>query len=101
MACKPGPQAAGTVGASGVDDPALLQQGWFMAAQPDLHDFVQVKANGKIAMKLGDDDRLIGVATCDETDDILLASWAAKCIRFKSTDVRVFQGRSSTGVRGG
>ena len=65
-----------------------------------LSDFVQVKANGKIAMKLDPDDRLIGVATCDEADDVLLATAAAKCIRFKLTDVRVFQGRNSTGVRG-
>jgi DNA gyrase subunit A len=65
-----------------------------------LSDFVQVKANGKIAMKLDPDDRLIGVTTCDETDDVLLATAAAKCIRFRLTDVRVFQGRSSTGVRG-
>ncbi len=65
-----------------------------------LSDFVQVKANGKIAMKLDPDDRLIGVATCDESDDVLLATAGAKCIRFKLTDVRVFQGRNSTGVRG-
>ncbi len=65
-----------------------------------LSDFVQVKANGKIAMKLGPDDRLIGVATCDETDDVLLATAAAKCIRFRLSDVRVFRGRNSTGVRG-
>ncbi|MCZ6509862.1 MAG: DNA gyrase subunit A [Alphaproteobacteria bacterium] len=65
-----------------------------------LSDFVQVKTNGKIAMKLDGDDRLIGVATCDETDDVLLATDAAKCIRFRLTDIRVFQGRNSTGVRG-
>ena len=65
-----------------------------------LSDFVQVKANGKIAMKLDLGDHLIGVATCDEEDDILLATTGAKCIRFKLTDVRVFQGRNSTGVRG-
>jgi DNA gyrase subunit A len=65
-----------------------------------LSDFVQVKANGKIAMKLDPDDRLIGVATCDENDDVLLATTGAKCIRFRLTDVRVFQGRNSTGVRG-
>jgi len=65
-----------------------------------LSDFVQVKTNGKIAMKLDDNDRLIGVATCDEADDVLLATAGAKCIRFRLTDVRVFQGRNSTGVRG-
>ncbi|MDJ0894427.1 MAG: DNA gyrase subunit A [Alphaproteobacteria bacterium] len=65
-----------------------------------LSDFVQVKANGKIAMKLGDDDRLVGVEVCDENSDILLATAQGKCIRFSATDVRVFAGRSSVGVRG-
>jgi len=65
-----------------------------------LSDFVRVQANGKIAMKLDQGDRLIGVTTCDEGDDVLLATTGAKCIRFRLTDVRVFQGRNSTGVRG-
>ena len=65
-----------------------------------LSDFVNVMANGKIAMKLGAGDRLIGVQTCDEADDVLLATAAGKCIRFPVTDVRVFSGRTSTGVRG-
>lgn len=65
-----------------------------------LEDFVQVKANGKIAMKLEDDDRLIGVATCTIDDDVLLSSRDGKCIRFPVTDVRQFVGRNSVGVRG-
>ena len=65
-----------------------------------LSDFVNVKANGKIAMKLENDERLVGVATCAETDDVLLAARGGKCIRFPITDVRVFSGRNSTGVRG-
>ncbi len=65
-----------------------------------LSDFVDIRANGKIAMKLDDGDRLIAVQTCSENDDILLAARNGKCIRFPVTDVRVFKGRDSTGVRG-
>jgi len=65
-----------------------------------LADFTQVKANGKIAMKLDEGDRLVGVQTCEDTDHVLLATAKAKSIRFEATDVRVFAGRNSTGVRG-
>jgi len=65
-----------------------------------LADFVQVKANGKIAMKLDEGDRLVGVQTCEDSDHVLLATANAKSIRFEVTDVRVFAGRNSTGVRG-
>jgi len=65
-----------------------------------LSDFTDIRANGKIAMKLDDGDKLIGVQTCTEQDDILLAAHNGKCIRFPVTDVRVFKGRDSTGVRG-
>lgn len=66
----------------------------------ELSDFVEVRANGKIAMKLDEDDRLIGVAVCTEENDILLAARSGKAIRFPVTDVRVFAGRDSVGVRG-
>ncbi len=65
-----------------------------------LSDFVDVKANGKIAMKLEEGDRLIGVSTCTEANDVLLAASGGRCIRFPVSDVRVFSGRTSTGVRG-
>ena len=68
-----------------------------------LSDFVDVRANGKIAMKFeGEDagDRLIAVAPCSEADDVLLATRNGKAIRFSVDDVRVFTGRSSVGVRG-
>jgi len=65
-----------------------------------LSDFTDIRANGKIAMKLDEGDRLIAVLTCSETDDMLLASRNGKCIRFPVTEVRVFKGRDSTGVRG-
>jgi DNA gyrase subunit A len=65
-----------------------------------LSDFVQVNKSGKIAMKLADGDRIIGVATCTEEHDFLLTTRLGKAIRFPVTDVRVFKGRDSTGVRG-
>ncbi|MDA0998830.1 MAG: DNA gyrase subunit A, partial [Proteobacteria bacterium] len=65
-----------------------------------LSDFTNVMANGKIAMKLGDGDALVRVRTCSEDDDVLLSTAAGKCIRFSVTDVRVFSGRTSVGVRG-
>jgi DNA gyrase subunit A len=69
----------------------------------DLSDFVDVRANGKIAMKFGGedaDDRLIAVATCTKENDVLLATRNGKAIRFPVEAVRIFAGRSSVGVRG-
>ncbi len=67
-----------------------------------LSDFKNVRAAGLIAMKLDEGDHLVGVATCREGDDVLLASRKGRCIRFQLTDdqVRVFAGRDSSGVRG-
>lgn len=65
-----------------------------------LSDFLNIRANGKIAMKLEDDEYLVSVATCHEEQDILLSTYSGRCIRFPSTDVRVFASRNSTGVRG-
>ncbi len=65
--------------------------------------FTNVPSNGKIAMKFegeDEDDRLIGVALLDESDDVLLATQQGKAIRFAGDDVREFQSRNSTGVRG-
>src|SRR5271166_3493387 len=66
----------------------------------ELSDFVNINRNGKIAMKLEPGDGIVGVQTCTEKDDILLTTRLGKCIRFPLTDVRVFKGRDSTGVRG-
>jgi DNA gyrase subunit A len=66
-----------------------------------LSDFVQVNRNGKIAMKLEEEgDEILSVDTCDEFDDVLLTAAGGQCIRFPVTDVRVFAGRNSIGVRG-
>lgn len=67
-----------------------------------LSDFRNIRASGLIAMKLDEGDRLIGVATCREGQDVFLATRNARCIRFQITDdtLRVFAGRDSSGVRG-
>ncbi|MCJ9428878.1 DNA gyrase subunit A [Kordiimonas marina] len=66
-----------------------------------LSDFSNVMSNGKIAIRFSEeDDKLIGVGICTEDDDILLAARGGRAIRFKATDVRLFAGRTSTGVRG-
>jgi DNA gyrase subunit A len=65
-----------------------------------LSDFESVHKNGKIAMKLSDGDGIVGVQVCTEKDDVLLTTRGGKCIRFDITDIRVFKGRQSTGVRG-
>jgi len=66
-----------------------------------LSDFTEVRANGKIAMKLGEGERLISVQTCAvDRDDVLLATRMGKAIRFAIDEVREFKGRDSTGVRG-
>ena len=65
-----------------------------------LSDFVQVNRNGKIAMKPDEGDGIVGVQICTEDEDILLTTANGQCVRFRTTDVRVFKGRDSTGVRG-
>ncbi|WP_395370197.1 DNA gyrase subunit A [Komagataeibacter diospyri] len=67
-----------------------------------LSDFRNIRSSGLIAMKLDEDDRLIGVATCREGQDVFLGTRNARCIRFQITDdtLRVFAGRGSSGVRG-
>jgi DNA gyrase subunit A len=66
-----------------------------------LSDFIQVNRNGKIAMKLEEEgDEILGVETCTDNDDVLLTANSGQCIRFRVSDVRVFQSRNSVGVRG-
>src|SRR5712672_2651158 len=65
-----------------------------------LSDFIDVRRSGIIAMKLDDDEAIVDVQICTEHDDVLLTAAGGQCIRFPVTDVRVFQGRTSMGVRG-
>ena len=65
-----------------------------------LADFSNINASGKIAMKLDEGDKIIGVEKCREDQDIILGTKFGKCIRFMSKKLRVFKGRSSKGIRG-
>jgi DNA gyrase subunit A len=65
-----------------------------------LSDFVDVRPSGIIAMKLDDGEAIVDVQICTERDDVLLTVAGGQCIRFAVTEVRVFQGRTSMGVRG-
>jgi DNA gyrase subunit A len=65
-----------------------------------LSDFAQVNRAGKIAMRLGEGEGFVDVQMCTEADNVLLTTAKGQCIRFAVTDVRVFKGRDSMGVRG-
>ncbi len=65
-----------------------------------LADFENINRSGKIAMKLDEGDQIVHVAICTPHDDVQLTTSIGQCIRFPATDVRVFKGRDSTGVRG-
>ena len=65
-----------------------------------LEDFSLINAAGKIAMKLDIDDKIIGVKTCRDDQDIILSTKLGKCIRFESKKLRIFKGRSSKGIKG-
>ncbi len=66
----------------------------------DLSDFKKIQANGKIAIRMDEDDTLVSVTACSEDDHILLASKKGKAVRFPVNAVRVFRSRTSDGVRG-
>ena len=65
-----------------------------------MSDFDSIRANGKIAMKLDEGDSLISVLPCTEDQDVFLATYRGRAIRFPVPEIRVFAGRNSTGVRG-
>tara|TARA_X000001036_G_C20652052_1_gene795442 strand:- start:1364 stop:2011 length:648 start_codon:yes stop_codon:yes gene_type:complete len=65
-----------------------------------LEDFININASGKIAMKLQENDKIVGVKICKDEQDILLSTKSGKCIRFMSKKLRLFKGRSSKGIRG-
>ena len=65
-----------------------------------LEDFSNVNTSGKIAMKLEDDDKIVGVKICRDYQDIILSTKLGKCIRFESKKLRIFKGRSSKGIKG-
>ena len=66
----------------------------------NIEDFSSINASGKIAMKLDDNDKIIGVKICRDDQDIILNTKLGKCIRFEASKLRVFKGRSSKGIKG-
>ncbi len=65
-----------------------------------LEDFASINASGKIAMKLDNNDKIVGVKICQEDQDVILSTKFGKCIRFEVKKLRVFKGRSSKGIKG-
>ena len=65
-----------------------------------LDDFQSINAAGKIAMKLDNNDNIVGVKICQDDQDIILSTKFGKCIRFEAKKLRVFKGRSSKGIKG-
>ena len=65
-----------------------------------LEDFSSINASGKIAMKLDNNDQIVGVKICKDDQDVILSTKFGKCIRFESKKLRVFKGRSSKGIKG-
>ena len=65
-----------------------------------LEDFLSINASGKIAMKLDNNDKIVGVKICQDDQDIILSTKLGKCIRFEAKKLRIFKGRSSKGIKG-
>ena len=66
----------------------------------NLEDFSSINTAGKIAMKLDQNDKIVGVEICRDNQDIMLSTKNGKCIRFESKKLRIFKGRSSKGIKG-
>jgi len=65
-----------------------------------LDDFSSINASGKIAMKLDNNDKIVGVKICKVDQDAILSTKFGKCIRFETKKLRIFKGRSSKGIKG-
>jgi DNA gyrase subunit A len=65
-----------------------------------LEDFSSINSSGKIAMKLDNNDKIVGVKICQDDQDVILSTKFGKCIRFEARKLRVFKGRSSKGIKG-
>jgi len=65
-----------------------------------LDDFSSINTSGKIAMKLDNNDKIVGVKICKDDQDVILSTKFGKCIRFESKKLRIFKGRSSKGIKG-
>jgi DNA gyrase subunit A len=65
-----------------------------------LEDFSSINSSGKIAMKLDNNDKIVGVKICQDDQDVILSTKFGKCIRFEAKKLRIFKGRSSKGIKG-
>jgi DNA gyrase subunit A len=65
-----------------------------------LEDFSSINTSGKIAMKLDNNDKIVGVKICKDDQDVILSTKLGKCIRFEAKKLRIFKGRSSKGIKG-
>jgi len=65
-----------------------------------LNDFSSINSSGKIAMKLDNNDKIVGVKICQDDQDVILSTKFGKCIRFESKKLRIFKGRASKGIKG-
>ena len=65
-----------------------------------IDDFKNIQANGKIAMKLNDSNKIVGVKICSDNDDVLLSTKDGKCIRTPVSKLRTTKSRNSIGVKG-
>ena len=65
-----------------------------------LLDFENIQSSGKIAMKLEEDDSIVGIKIIEDDDDFLLSTEKGKSLRVQSTKLRLFKGRSSKGIKG-
>ena len=87
------------------DDESIKYQIVFATSQGkvrknSLEDFSSINTSGKIAMKLDNNDKIVGVKICKDDQDIILSTKFGKCIRFESKKLRIFKGRSSKGIKG-
>lgn len=65
----------------------------------ELTEFDNIRNNGKIAITLKDNDKLISARKTDGTKEIMIASSNGRMIRFNENEIRVM-GRTASGVRG-
>ena len=69
-----------------------------MIKKTNLTEFESIRKNGKIAIKLNENDTLICVDVTNGNNEIIMASSTGKCIRFNENAVRAL-GRETIGVK--
>ncbi len=64
-----------------------------------IEEFDNIRQNGKIAIKLKEDDELISVSKTDGTNQVLMCSYKGRMVRYNESEIRLM-GRTASGVRG-